>query len=542
MGTQAFLVKAYSPDYLPAGKNYLSKDNFVNEGEYLVTIDPFAVKPYTDYCLTVTRDYYESGGDEVILGFYQGGTLLETVNVDIKMDFSMVGNYFYYSYTFKTPANGNYLSLSFQNGQEWLTWESIAMMQLEEGTVSTVGALPAEPYVQGTLVDTNGPVFSGNCVVISDVDKPFTLPEIQAGITAIDSISGDVTDEIEIVTDEYTGNEDTLGEYSIVFRAADTAGNTTGFECTVKVVDVTEPVISGPVTKVVPWPQTYTADQIKALLSASDNYDLPASLVIEMTEDQYSASASRIGEYTMSFSVEDSSGNIGTYSLIIQVVDEEAPVFTGITEMVIGYNVNMTAGEIQESLEATDGYDGDLTGSIFIKEDWYLGHQHEIGEYLLIFSVVDSSGNQTDKTIVVKVVDTIGPVIYYDTSIIKVYDSTVLTLSDFSTLLKRSGELDADTEYSVSVLYDSYSKFASMPGVYQMKLDFKDQRGNTVTKNFRIVVSEDTIEYLDQLPGITGNDDQTFFKKYQTWIIGGGMTLLAIASNLVWLFSRKKRI
>lgn len=542
MGTQTFLVKAYSPDYLPAGKNYLSEDNFETAGEYLTTIDPFVVKPYTDYCLTVTRDYYDNGGDEISIGFYQNGSLIKTVMVDVKMEFSSIAGYNLYSYTFKTPASGNYLSLSFRNGQEVLTPNSILTMQLEEGTVSTVGQVPAELYVQGTLVDTNGPVFSGSCVVISSVDQPFSLAEIKAGITAIDSISGDVTDDIVTMTDEYTGHESQLGEYSILFQVADTVGNTTDFECTVKVVDVTDPVISGPVTKVVPWPQTLTAEDIKGLLSASDNYDLPSSLVIQMTEDLYTASSSKVGTYSMSFSVEDSSGNIGTYSLVIEVVDQESPVFTGITEMVLGYDLNMTASEIMESLEATDGYDGDLTDSIFIKDDQYATHEHEIGEYLIIFSVIDSSGNQTDKTVAVKVVDTIGPVIYYDTSVIKVYDSAVLGLEDFSSLLKRSGELDPETEYTVSVLYDSYSKFASIPGIYQMKLGFKDGRGNVITKNLRIVVSAENKEYLDRLPGIIDGNNQTFFQKYQTWIVGGGITLLAIASNLCWFFFRKKRI
>jgi len=423
-----------------------------------------------------------------------------------------------------------------------MTPASIADMQLEEGTTSTVGPIAPELYVQGTLVDLNGPVFSGNCVVISNVDDPFTLVEIRAGISAIDSISGDVTAGISVILDEYTGNEETLGEYSIIFQAMDTAANITDFECTVKVVDIADPVISGPGTVVIPYPQTKTIAELQALLSASDNYDGSLSANLSMTANGYTANAALTGTYTVSFSVADSSGNTGTYSLTVNVVDDLAPVFTGITEMTIGYDIVLSIPDVQDSLSVLDGYDGDLTGSIFVKTNGLTGHEHEIGEYVIIFSVTDSSGNTSDKTVLIKIVDTIGPVIYYDTSIIKVYNTTVLALTDFTSLLKKSGELDANSSYAVTVQYDSYSKYATTPGVYHLKLNFEDQNGKTTIKDLRIVVSDQEADFIEQLPVIPIDPKPSFWQKFQTWIIGGSVTLLAIGSNLIWFFARKKRI
>jgi len=542
LGSQFVLVQAYSPDYLPGGKNYLSADNFEEAGEYLMTIEPFAVKPYTDYCLTIPRGYYDNGGDVVKIDYYNGVTLVNTVTTDVFNTFNGIFSYDYYSTTFKTPANCNYISLSFRSGQFVLTPESIAQMQLEEGTVSTVGPINPELYVQGTLVDMNGPVFAGNCVVISNVDDPFTLAEIRSGITAIDSISGDVTAGISVILDEYTGNEQTLGEYTLVFQVMDAAANITDFECTVKVVDIAAPVISGPGTVIVPFPQTKTIAELQALLSASDNYDGSLSAALVMTQNEYTANAALTGTYTVAFSVEDASGNTGTYTLTINVVDDQAPVFTGITEMTIGYDVNLPISEIQESLSVLDGYDGDLTGSIYVKTNGLTDHEHEIGEYVIVFSVTDSSGNQSDKTVLIKIVDTIGPVIYYDTSIIKVYDTTVLVLADFTSLLKKSGELDPNSSYIVTVEYDSYSKFATTPGVYHLKLGFEDQNGKFTSKDLQIVVSDREADYIEQLPIIPLEAIPSFWQKFQTWIIGGSVTLLAIASNMIWFFTRKKRL
>lgn len=542
LGFHFVSVQAYSPDYLPGGKNYLSANNFEVSGEYLSTIDPFAVKPYTDYCLTIPRGYYDDGGDVVSIGFYNGGTLLNTVTTDVFTTFHAIFSYNYYTTTFKTPANCNYLSLSFRSGRYVMIPTSIGDMQLEEGTTSTVGPVPPELYVQGSLIDLNGPVFSGDCVIISNVDDPFTQTEIRSGISAFDSVSGDVTAGISVILDEYTGNEETLGEYSIVFQAMDTAANITNFECTVRVVDVAAPIISGPDTVVVPFPQTKTITELQALLSASDNYDGALNANLEMTADGYTANAAVTGTYAVAFSVEDSSGNTGTYTLKVSVVDDQAPVFAGITEMTIGYDIVLSTADIQESLSVLDGYDGDLTDSIFVKTNGLTGHEHEIGEYMIIFSVTDSTGNQSDKTVLIKIVDTIGPVIYYDTSIIKVYDTTVLVLADFTSLLKKSGELDPNSSYIVTVQYDSYSKYATTPGVYHLKLNFEDQNGTSTVKDLRIVVSDQEADYIEQLPVIPIDPEPSFWQKFQTWIIGGSITLLAIGSNLIWFLTRKKRV
>jgi hypothetical protein len=447
-------------------------------------------------------------------------------------------NFFYYA--FQTPANVNYLGLTFKQGIEVLTPDSIIAFQLEEGTASTVTGSQATPYVEGTLIDTNGPFFYGETVVISNFDDPFLTADIKAGIYAYDAISGDLTANIQTVSDQYVGNEGTLGEYLIVFAVSDAAGNATEFHCTVKVVDVTKPAMSGPGSITVPFPATKTVEQLKALINASDNHDGDITAGITLKTDGYSAFSAIVGEYDVVFQATDSSGNIQTYSLTVIVTDEEGPVFTGVSEYTLGYDQVMTISAIQSSLTAFDGYDLDVTGSIIVKEDHYSTHEHQIGEYIIVFSVTDANGNIAEKTVLMRIVDEIGPIIYMDSAIIKVYNTQVLTLSDFTTLLCKAGELEESIPYAVSIRADSYSAFSSIPGRYHITLDFQDSEGNVTTKALQILVKERPSDYVDIVPDIPSVSDSLFLEKYGSLLIGGAFFLLSVLTNLVFVALKRR--
>jgi hypothetical protein len=540
LGIDQAIVQAYSPHYLPGGKNYLSTENFVVSGDYLITNENFLVKPYTNYCLTIPRDYYEYGGYEVQITYFENETEVDSLILDVNLEFQFVfGENFFY-YTFQTPANVNYLGLAFKSGMEELFPSSILEFQLEEGLTSTATGAATEPYVEGTLIDTNGPYFYGETVVISNFDDPLLTADIKAGIYAYDAISGDLTANIQVVLDEYVGNENVLGEYLIVFAVSDTAENVTQFNCTVKVVDVTNPTMSGPESITVPFPGTKTIDQLKALINASDNHDGDITANIVLKTDDYSAFSAVVGEYDVVFQVTDSSGNNQTYALTILVTDEESPVFTGVSEYTLGYDQVMTISGIQSALTAFDGYDLDVTDLISVKEDHYSSHEHQIGEYIIVFSVTDSNGNIAEKTVLMRIVDEIGPIIYMDSAIIRVYNTQVLTLTDFTTLLCKAGELEEFGKYSVSVLNDSYSAFSSIPGRYHITLDFKDSEGNVTTKALQILVKERPSDYVDIVPDLPQVTDPGFLENYGSLLIGGAFFLLSVLTNFMFVVLKKK--
>lgn len=533
-------IDAYSPNYLPGGKNYLCVDNFQYANGLLYTIDPFLVKPYTDYALSIPRDYSEYGeGSEITIQFWIGDETMDTICLDAGLDFVPAeGSVDSYFATFKTGVQINMLSISFEDGRDPLSVNTILDMQLEEGTTSTAG-VSIDEYVPGTVTDVNGPYFQGNPVVISNVSAPLTLAQIQAGISAQDEVDGNVSNSIVVVSDQYTGNGGILGNYAILFRAVDTVGNYTEFTMTVLVVDVTNPIITGPGSVTLPFPQTRTTAEMLSLLSASDNYDGNLTPNITLSVDGYTANSSVIGEYEMVFEVTDASGNKGSYTLTVSVVDTEAPVISGISEMIIGYDQKTTISQIQGALTAVDGYDGTVTSSITVVSDGFSSHLHQVGEYLVVFEASDAQGNTSQKTVIVRIIDNVGPILYFDSSIIKVYDSTVLTLENFTALLLRAGELDGKQPYKAVVRFDSYTNNATNPGTYHLVLDFEDAEGIILTKTFQIIVGESGNP--STLPDLVV-EEPSALQKNLSWIVGSWILGSMGIANVIFILIRKRRI
>ncbi len=528
-------VAAYSPHYLPGGTNYLSSDNFERESGYYTSVYPFLIKPNTTYCLALPGEYTAYQQYDVILEFYANAAVVTTITLN-ETDFYIWESTTWEYAVFTTPADANYLDLYLFEPDTYFVTHGIEGFQLEEGAAFT----GYEAYIEGTLADINGPYFSGNGVVVTNVDDALPLAAITAGLTATDAVDGDLTAAISVVLDGYSANIGILGSYIITYRVADAAGNVTEFQITVLVVDVTAPMFGGVESIRVPYPAVLTPAAIRDEINASDNYDGDLSDEIVLQTDGYSANAATIGSYEVVFSVADSSGNAAYKTVTIEVIDETAPIFSGPATYTIGYDNPLTVATIASALTVMDDYDADLTAAITVKSDGYSAHMKKIGAYSIIFQVADSSGNVSEYTVLVNVVDSIGPVVYVDASIVRVYNSTVLTITDFTTLLIRAGELPRAEGYTVTVRFDSYSSHALTPGIYHLALDIVSPEGALVIKTFQIYVAEPpTIAVVDPGPGTadTGANDSNL----KAYIIGGALILVLVASNALWFFKMKKR-
>lgn len=108
-----------------------------------------------------------------------------------------------------------------------------------------------------------------------------------------------------------------------------------------------------------------------------------------------------LGDYLVTYIVEDSVGRIGRQSRRIQVRDTTAPQFQISGQNIVErtFSFDPAAGVV-----ATDNYDEnvdyELEGSVDVSD---------VGVYTLTYSATDSSGNTRSKTREVSVEDTIGP-------------------------------------------------------------------------------------------------------------------------------------
>jgi len=530
-------VLAYSADCLPGGKNYLTEDNFSTDGIHYAVIEPFLVKPYTEYTLTVPKQYLDEPYAWITLVFLDNGSFVDDFGIYMgNMVYYNDGLEEWYTYTFTTSSDTNYLDLMFDDTGGYFTEYGFYGFQMEEGN----GFTGYEAYIEGVLYDVSAPYFQDYGTVISYYDAPITIEEIQSALVAYDDIDGDVTGNISLISDGYTPNLAVIGSYEVVFEVSDASMNTSQIVVEIELIDALKPVFSDIGTVTAVFPNVYTPSDILAMLFASDNYDGDISANIELVSDSYTSFADIVGTYQMEFSVTDSSGNTTNYIQDIEVVDDEGPVISGITSVVVGYNTTITDSEIMLHLACIDNYDNSESLGVVLVTDNYTNYHNQLGSYSMVFSVTDSSGNITFQTVQIQVVDEIGPVVYFDSSIIQTYNDTVLALPDFMLLLTNANEVDGSIDYQVSMLYDSYTRNAATPGVYHVTLKYQTTDGESFEKTLEIRVVEKDPDYI-YIPATNPEENSTALSQIKQYFVTGAVTLLLLVSNIVWVVVFKKK-
>ena len=199
-------------------------------------------------------------------------------------------------------------------------------------------------------------------------------------------------------TNSYTNNQtistpaSATGDYYLWVYAMDIEGNDQYARTNVFKLDNTPPVITmnGEAEAVIARGSTY----VDAGASATDNIDGPVSVNISGT-----VSANIIGEYQVTYTATDSSGNQATPVVRIVVVrDMTAPEIS-----VLGDNpYNMTLGETYTDPGATalDDVDGDLTSSIQLTSNVNVNIANS---YTVTYTVKDSNNNEAVRTRTVNV-------------------------------------------------------------------------------------------------------------------------------------------
>jgi hypothetical protein len=533
MGTQQPLF-AYEQHSMPGGKNYLATSNFAILNNSSYSLDAILVKPNTHYALAVKMIYVEAGGEVLIDYLIDGAPHSQATFID--NDFDDTANPDYRFITFKTPPTVNYVHLLFRPGGDFFTYGNPGQFQMEEGTLFT----GYETYTEGTIFDTVGPAFIGMSTIYSNVDNPLSIGDILDAFTAHDAVDGDVTHSIEIVVNGYTNNQSITGRYLVVLEASDAAGNTNQVAFHVEVVDITNPMITGPAELVVVYPNTRSIESIQTEYAWSDNYAPQNLLTLHVVSNEYLGNEDILGTYEIVLRVTDNSGNQSEKSVHIRVIDQTEPVITGPSVMSLGYHLTMSEAEILSLYAAQDDHDGNLTAQLAILTNHYSAQKTNIGTYQIVIGVEDSSGNVSEHTLTVNVVDVIGPIVYFDTSVIAVYNNTYLLLSDITKLLIRSNVL-ANRDYDVRIVFDSYTRYAQVPGTYHMRIEYEDEEKVILTQNLQIVVRLAPSDYLPKIDEPRLPDEPSFWSKYWGWFGSGFFFLATGTSNLLWWKLSKKK-
>ncbi len=238
------------------------------------------------------------------------------------------------------------------------------------------------------VVDTTPPTITlkGDNPQVIEFGKVYE----ELGAVARDDVDGDVN--VTIVADVETNK---LGEYKVVYKAKDSAGNEATITRVVKVVDTTPPRITlfGEENTTLELGESYKETGFEAI----DNVDGNITNKVEVIG---TIDSNTTGSYTLTYKVVDSSGNEANVTRVVNVItpkDTTAPkiILNGEKEL------SLILGNPYKELgaKAVDDVDGDINVTIISNVN-----DTKLGEYQVIYLAKDSAGNEANATRVVKII------------------------------------------------------------------------------------------------------------------------------------------
>ncbi|MCM1225519.1 MAG: hypothetical protein NC548_64845, partial [Lachnospiraceae bacterium] len=327
---------------------------------------------------------------------------------------------------------------------------------------------------------------------IVNVDNMQTQAQILSHVTVTDDT--DPNPQLKVRSTTYNPSNRKIGTYQLVVYAVDASGNSTpDYTFNIIVADSTKPTISGQ-NKTQPNNVKLTETELLALFSASDNYTDAASIVKTIVNDNYSSSWTRPGSYSVTCRATDTSGNYNDATANITIVDKTAPTISGQNKTQAN-NVKLTQAELLALFSASDDVS---TGSALVKtivSDNYTSNYTTPGSYSVTCRATDASGNYSEATNTITVVDKTAPTISGTTGDIS-YTEKVL---DLKTLFNFSDDVTAVDDIVFEIIEDNYTANYNVKGTHKVKAKVTDAAGNSsVAESSRTVI--DTIKPIITVP------------------------------------------
>lgn len=208
---------------------------------------------------------------------------------------------------------------------------------------------PGKYNVVVTVTDLAGNVGTATAVItVTDTTKPtitatnknqsYTTKLSQDQLKALFTISDDVSPKanlkLEIITDNYSSKFSSLGQYTVIAKVTDEAGNYSQATATITVIDDVKPVISFNSKIEIDNLSKRSIDDIKKFVSVTD----AKSAIKEYTltdSDDYANNYNKPGEYHFEVVAVDSANNKATATLTIIVLDKDVPEISWKSDYII---------------------------------------------------------------------------------------------------------------------------------------------------------------------------------------------------------------
>ncbi len=202
-----------------------------------------------------------------------------------------------------------------------------------------------------------------------------------------------------------SGSEFPLGTTTNTFVVTDAAGNTATCSFDVMITDDEDPTITCPA----PINVNVDAETCGAVVefSTPEGFDNSGDVTVTQIAGPASGETFPVGTTTVTFQVEDASGNTATCSFDVTVNDNEAPEITSVSNITQNVDVDSCSATVEYELPtATDNCEG---VEVTLTEGLASGSEFPLGVTEVTYTATDAAGNEVTTTFTVTVVDNIAP-------------------------------------------------------------------------------------------------------------------------------------
>ena len=274
-----------------------------------------------------------------------------------------------------------------------------------------------------------------------------------------------------------------------------------------RAVDVDYPSIeSGDIVVNVDNP--LTIEQIKSCFSANDPTEGDLTKQIKFSDITYVLDSNgkiAVGQYSITASVSDSSGNSSSVTKKIHVVDITAPIVAG-TNFSTGNVTKLTDADIIKHLTYSDNYYSKDDITISLEYSDYIANYKKPGKYDINVAAKDKSGNIGTTVLTVTVTDTTKPSITGTNK--TTGNSTCLSQDELKSLFSASDDVTAAP--TITIVNDGYTANYRKPGTYTVTAKATDAAGNTSDTSVTITVTDTT---APTIAAISATKNQSYTTK-----------------------------
>jgi len=351
-------------------------------------------------------------------------------------------------------------------------------------------------------LDDVSPIIEGPIIFDSYLSSPLDTKHILSNLIASDNIDDNITNNLYIITDNYSTSKSKIGSYKIVVSCYDNSGNESiPYVLTINVKDDIKPIIEGNTNYLSYLSNPITINELKNKLISIDNHDGNITHKINIHDDNYSLNMDKIGVYYISFIVSDNSNNISDiFKIEITLVDDVLPIINGVNYYGVSTSEKLSISNITNSLTASDNIDGDISYKIILNEDNYSSFYNLAGTYYISYYVCDKSGNiSLPFKIKIVVKESLTYIQSINKSLLYFDNQKLISDDEIFNILR----IEKDKYLNIIVVNNTYKNNYSVVGSYSV--------------NYEIENIDYTKEYLEiNISVYESNEDEIDVNVYQT--------------------------